>query len=291
MSQLDQGIANTNGSLIALLNDYRDQSDKASVGISSYWFHLESMTALVGSRPAALPQEILTPSAWGSIGLLANKMTQLAAEVIPRKELNKLLESSKTSYFDFVNEKIGMAARTQDDHCSMLKKALLRATKALGIRIGSLKASGAPRRATNFSLPSWIDPVLEAPLKSLENKMTTVPWNYQGDLLVGGELLTDVATWVEKRMTDVENKRAKIQAKGDENAIKFGGLHFTKISQATLWLEKELLNHPSGLIVDVRMVLKRAYHNMSNSDTLSDLQKCYKVKVLTIADGKIPKFF
>ncbi len=91
-------------------------------------------------------------------------------------------------------------------------------------------------------------------------------------------------------MTDVENKWAKIQAKGDENAIKFGGLRFTKISQATLWLEKELLNHPSGLIIDVRMVLKRVYHNMSNSDTLSDLQKFYKVKVLTIANGKIPKF-
>jgi hypothetical protein len=110
MSQLDQGVLNTNGTLIALLDDYRDQLDKASVAISSYWFRLESLTALLGSRPAALPQDILTPSAWGSIGLLANKMTQLAADVIPQMELTKLLETCETSYFDFDNEKIGMAA-------------------------------------------------------------------------------------------------------------------------------------------------------------------------------------
>jgi hypothetical protein len=86
-------------------------------------------------------------------------------------------------------------------------------------------------------------------------------------------------------MTNVDNNLAKIQAKGDKNAIKFAGLGFTKISQASSWLEKELPNHPSGLIVDVHMVLERVYHNMSNSDTLADLQKCYKIKVLTIADG------
>jgi hypothetical protein len=45
------------------LEDYREQSDLASVAISTLWLCLATMEGLVGSRPAALPNEYQAPSA------------------------------------------------------------------------------------------------------------------------------------------------------------------------------------------------------------------------------------
>jgi hypothetical protein len=87
MSQFNQSIATMTGSLVAFLKDYREQSDLASVAISSLWLCLMMMEGLVGSRPSVLPNEYQAPSAWGSIGQLvikidrANRLSVLASAV------------------------------------------------------------------------------------------------------------------------------------------------------------------------------------------------------------------
>jgi hypothetical protein len=94
-------------------------------------------------------------------------------------------------------------------------------------------------------------------------------------------------------------KVGKVFAKGDDVSIKFLGLGFTEPPDSNSWLEKELPHHPAGLIVDAHMVFERVFYNMDNTDTLAQLQQCYKIKVNTITDGvaitsfdsKISKFF
>jgi hypothetical protein len=56
---------------------------------------------------------------------------------------------------------------------------------------------------------------------------------------------------VDKRLVALETKLAKLIAKGDERAINFAGLGFQSISKSNAWLETELVQHPSGLIVNL----------------------------------------
>jgi hypothetical protein len=71
LSRFDAGVAVISSTLISFLEDYKKQSDKASIAISALWFRLESMALLLGSRPVELPPDYETPSAWGSIGQMA----------------------------------------------------------------------------------------------------------------------------------------------------------------------------------------------------------------------------
>jgi hypothetical protein len=70
-SRVKMSVAVISGTLISFLEDYKKQSDKASIAISALWFHLESMASLLGSRPVELPQDYQTPLAWASIGQMA----------------------------------------------------------------------------------------------------------------------------------------------------------------------------------------------------------------------------
>jgi hypothetical protein len=109
----------------------------------------------------------------------------------------------------------------------------------------------------------------------------------------------DVLGLVKQRLIALETKLAKLIAKGDERAINFAGLGFQSISKSNAWLETELVNHPSGLIVDVHMVFEHIYYALKGIDTISTMEKLYKIKVTCIADSvamtsfntKTPKFF
>jgi hypothetical protein len=100
-------------------------------------------------------------------------------------------------------------------------------------------------------------------------------------------------------MVALETKLAKLIAKGDERAINFAGLGFQSISKSNAWLETELVQHPSGLIVDMHMVFEHLYYALKGVDTISTMEKLYKIKVTCIADSvamtsfdtKTPKFF
>jgi hypothetical protein len=77
LSRVDSSVAEISSTLILFLEDYKKQSDNASVAISALWFRLESIASLLGSCPAELPQDYQTPSAWASIGQLATTIEQV----------------------------------------------------------------------------------------------------------------------------------------------------------------------------------------------------------------------
>ena len=113
-------------------------------------------------------------------------------------------------------------------------------------------------------------------------------------------LANEVITKIEMRMVDMETKLSGLLAQGDERAIKFSGLGFQSIGQSNAWLETELRNHPSGLIVDIHMVLEHIHRALEGSETIAVMERLYKIKVSCIADSvlamtsfdtKTPKFF
>jgi hypothetical protein len=77
------------------------------------------------------------------------------------------------------------------------------------------------------------------------------------------------------------------------------GLGFQTISESNAWLEANLPNHWPGLIVDVRAVFEHIHHAIEGIDTITTMDRLYKIKVSCIADGlsmtsfdsKTPKLF
>jgi hypothetical protein len=67
---------------------------------------------------------------------------------------------------------------------------------------------------------------------------------------------TEVSSRLEKRLDLMDVKVSKMLSKGDNAAIKFAGLGFTKPSDAHSCLEKEMPHYRSGLIVDAHMVFE-----------------------------------
>jgi hypothetical protein len=251
---------------------------------------------LLGSRPVELPQDYQTPSAWASIGQLATTIEHEKQKIVPVKTIETLVASMKTDGQTHVNDKISVLQLTQDSKVRGLRTFLLDVVQSLNTRMGTLERNVVSSTSdVQVSQGSNQNTEMESRLGRLETQLKGAGFN-SNDINM---FESDVASRLEKRLDLMDVKVGKMLAKGDDSAIRFAGLGFTKPSDAHSWLEKEMPHHPSGLIVDAHMVFERVFYNMENSDTLQRLQQCYKIKVTTIADGvaitsfdsKIPKFF
>jgi hypothetical protein len=98
----------------------------------------------------------------------------------------------------------------------------------------------------------------------------------------------------------LEKKLNGLVFKSNERALMFSGLGFLSMEDSNPWLEIEQRRHQSGLIVDVHMVVfERIFHAINGIDTLGNMEKLYKIRLLTIAnslamtlfDAKTPKYF
>jgi hypothetical protein len=307
LSRFDQSFLNMNGTLISFLEDYKNQSDKATVAISSLWFRLESLTRLLGSRPSVLPTPYQAPSAWASIGEMASVLDQVNKNLITSKLVDELMKAMEKNLKTHVSDKVTLLHSTVNSKARGLRTFVVDVARSLGQRLSSLEANPhpTPQGPMKTSDREDHDTEVEVRLLKLEN-----PNNLS--IVMGTDALsrlpatTDkegmaafVEARIEERLTSLDIKVGKLFAKGDDISIKFSGLGFTKPPDANSWLEKELPRHPAGLIVDAHMVFERIFYNMDNTDTLARLQQCYKIKVSTISDGvaitsfdsKIPKFF
>jgi hypothetical protein len=212
---------------------------------------------------------------------------------VPIRTIENLVLSTKTDGQTHVNDKISILQSTQDSKVRALRTFVLDVVCSLGSRIGTLERQDAD--VAEFKTTDQ-DQEMGSCLCRLETQIKSLG-SHSGDI---GMLESDVSSRrVEKRLDLMDIKVGNMLSKGDDAAIKFAGLGFTKPSDAHSWLEKEMPHHPSGLIVDAHMVFERVFYNMDNLDTLQRLQQCYKIKVTAIADGvaitsfdsKIPKFF
>jgi hypothetical protein len=99
----------------------------------------------------------------------------------------------------------------------------------------------------------------------------------------------------ELRLEGNSTRIARLTADTDEQAIRFSGLGF----QANAWLVINMPSHQCGMIVDVHMVMEHIQATISGKDSLGQLEKLYKLKIGTLADGlamtsfeaKVPRYF
>jgi hypothetical protein len=310
LSRFDQSFLTMNGTMISFLEDYKNQSDKATVAISSLWFRLESLTRLLGSRPSVIPTQYQAPSAWASIGEMASIVDQLNKNLITSKVIEDLLKAMEKTLKTHVNDKVSLVQSTLNGKARGLRTFVVDVARSLGKRLGALEKSTPPILTTakvGIQDKDREDQAAEVELRLLKLENPNNRTMYMGtDELSRAPPITDregmavfVEARIEERLNSLDTKVGKLFARGDDISIKFSGLGFTKPADANSWLEKELPHHPAGLIVDAHMVFERVFYNMDNTDTLARLQQCYKIKVTAIADGvaitsfdsKIPKFF
>jgi hypothetical protein len=90
-------------------------------------------------------------------------------------------------------------------------------------------------------------------------------------------------------------------AETDNQGIRFAGLGFCSSREANAWLVINVPGHHWGLVVDVHMVMEhvQASSIAAGQDSIVRLEKIFKLKILTLADGlamssfeaKVPRYF
>jgi hypothetical protein len=261
---------------------------------------------LVGSLPAVLPNAYQAPSAWGSIGQLAIRVDSVNKLAISVTDLENTAHGLETKLKTLVTDQVSLVQSVLNSKSRGLRTFVVDVARSLGKRVSELEIKGPGSSSNPLTVPrdeviphSGLDAEVEIRLLKLETRFDGLGPESDVGMVIDGERASVILARLEKRFEAMDVKVGKLLAKGDDLAIKFSGLGFTKPPDANSWLKKELPHHPAGLIVDAHMVFERVFYNMDNSDTLQPLQQCYKIKVTTIADGvaitsfdsKMPKFF
>jgi hypothetical protein len=124
----DDGIFSNNEAIVNSITEYRQEHGKAGGAIRSLLLRLEALAATVGSVPTHLSFDYLAPSAWASIGAMAEKLD----------EIDKSLKT-QSARLDFYKKEISSSVDNQvresrDDFYGKLnsfKMAFISATRGL----------------------------------------------------------------------------------------------------------------------------------------------------------------
>jgi hypothetical protein len=293
LARLDQGIANNNAAVVALLSDYKLEHSKAGDAIHSMWLRLEALTASVGEVPTRLAFDYLAPSAWGSIGAVAFKLDELWKKLDLQESK---LDSSQKDTVAAVDQQVKLGQADYYSKLESFKKAFIDTSRGLGGRLGNveMQLAGVPMGG---ALSNQIfQAAAGASAGHVDNPSVSSRAGLKQD---DHESPDDIVARVESRIGAMETKLSVLLAKTDERAIRFAGLGFQSISDSNAWLELAMVRHRSGLIVDVHMVFEHVYHSIEGIDTIATMEKLYKIKVMCIADSvamtsfdaKTPKYF
>ena len=87
------------------------------------------------------------------------------------------------------------------------------------------------------------------------------------------------------RLEAVETKLDRTIASVDSTSVQFGGLGLRSFGEGCAFLAKECPGHGFGLIVDPHMVMEHIFATTNGIDVLSNMQKLYKIKLSTVAEG------
>jgi hypothetical protein len=104
---------------------------------------------------------------------------------------------------------------------------------------------------------------------------------------------------MEGKICKVSEGLARVTADNDDQAIRFAGLGFRSSKESSAWLVTHMPEHHCGLLVDVHIVMEHIQSSITGTDTINMLEKLFKLKLQTLADGmamksyerKIPRFF
>jgi hypothetical protein len=89
----------------------------------------------------------------------------------------------------------------------------------------------------------------------------------------------------EPRIEDLSTRLSRVTLETDEQAIKFAGLGFRLMRDASAWLMIHLPSHHCGLIVDVHIVMEHIQVQSFGQDSIKTLESLIKLKIKTMADG------
>jgi hypothetical protein len=230
---------------------------------------------------------------------MVSVIDQLNKNLITSKLIEDLLKATEKSLKTHVNNKVTLVQSALSGKARGLKTFVVDVSKSLGRRLAVLETNTTTTPTTAKVRIQAMD--REEQAAKIELRLLKLKKPNNMSVYMGTDersMAASVETIIEERLNSLDTVVGKLFVRDDDISIKFSGLGFTKPPDVNSWLEKELPHHPAGLIVNAHMGFERVFYNMDNTDTLTRLQQCYKIKVTTIADGvtissfdsKIPKF-
>jgi hypothetical protein len=187
-----------------------------------------------------MPAQYQAPSAWASIGELADKVDDMHLRSVSPLELERLLTSMKTELKTHVVDKVSLVHQTtMFSKSSGLRTFVINVACSLGNRVSTLEPKGTTNppssdvRGQALTGSEDQDAEVETRLLNLETLMKGLLVNTLGESLMdGAETPSQVAERIKGRIESMELRIGKLFAKGDDLAIKFLGLGFTKPNDA-----------------------------------------------------------
>jgi hypothetical protein len=142
ISRFNQSFLSMNKTIILFLQDYKIQTDKATIAITSLWFRMESVLRLLGSCPTVMLTQYQAPLAWASIGELVNRINNVHLHTVSLLELEGLLTSLKTELKSHVVDKVSLVQSTMSSKSRGLQTFVIDVARSLGKIIASLEVKG-----------------------------------------------------------------------------------------------------------------------------------------------------
>jgi hypothetical protein len=283
LKNMDVGLEKTSGKVLKMTLDQSEDAKEHNLASRSLEHRLETLVREVGSKPQALAVEINAPTVWGSIGALGEKLDgvadsrkinvaqQVSKEVFKAvpKEVSKMVDPFKNQVIETLTDR----SSAIEERVNKLKSFIIRSTKHLAEKI--------------------------------ESEVVNMGLNDAGDATVGlsdfvkPDWFLEVMKKMEGKIDKVSEGLARVTAETDDQAIRFAGLGFRSSKDSNAWLMTHMPEHHCGLLVDVHMVMEHVQSSITGTDTINMLEKLFKLKLKTLADGtamksyerKIPRFF
>jgi hypothetical protein len=86
-AKLDEGVSNSNGAHMLLIDDYHLEPCKVGDAISSLWLHMEALLASLGTAHTHLALEYMAPLACASIGAMPAKLDEFKQKLVNHRGL------------------------------------------------------------------------------------------------------------------------------------------------------------------------------------------------------------
>jgi hypothetical protein len=296
-NNVDTSLADTAEILMSFMANYELSFKDLARGLKSLELRVSEIRDELGNPSAGLSEEFASPTAWGTISSIASKLGDLEGNVISASELRTSIQSSESRALATFNPKIEALNLKQFKLSSDVRELMLRSsTTPLDAKVQEVKAtllSAAGLLNNKISAESFRIDLLEQ-----SNRHLTAPvHNPQAD---GSENLNaGLVERIEERVNMMEVELSRVAASNDDQAIKFASLGFRRSAEATAWWTTHCPSNEYGLFVDPHMVLEHIHYNIHGANSLTQLEKLYKLKIETIGQGialqsfesSVPKLF
>lgn len=136
LASLDQGINSNNDALLNFVSEYRQEHGKAGGAICSLHLRLEALSATLGKVPTHLAFDYVAPSAWASIGAMAEKLDEVEKTLAIQ---DHWLVSHKEDVKQLVERQVKSNQESGHRKLDSFKQAFISATRGLGGRLDNVE--------------------------------------------------------------------------------------------------------------------------------------------------------